>query len=444
MKHRAALCGLIGLTWPAAMALAQDAPPAAGSTQSPAGGYVTREEYDKLQAKLDAVIKEMGEMKKQQTTAQAETDSALDDLEKSVHQNAREVDKLHWGYNKFVLAGDGAVTYVNQQHADSTFEAGFAPLFLYELDKNILFEGALDISGSTDSSNNSSTTTDLTLANITFTLTDNLYVGGGLFAVPFGNYHPHFDPSWINPLPDDPLAFGDRALGPSSETGLFLGGATAVSADAKIEYNAYLTNGPNLYVDSADSAGSLNFDDYTDLNNGKAVGGRLGFLPIPWVDVGYSIQYSNPTPHGFNDSVYALLQCVDAQYKQDLEAIRGTLRLQGEWIWSNVSNATYDSTGADGFGPLNFNNNRNGGYALVSYRPSLVGNKVLKNFEFIARYDGVQVSKNAPGGGNENRWTFGVDYWISPSIVLKMAYEFDDRQVGDNQNAFYLQCGFGL
>lgn len=436
MKHTMAICGL--LAWPGAMAMAQETPAPAGSA-TPASGYVTREEYNKLQSKLDTAVQEMQQMKKDQTATNADVDKVIEDMQSDMAKNHRLVDDLHLGTTKFMLAGDGAVGFTSQRKSDSTFDAGFAPLFLFELDKNLLFEGALDIAGGTGPDDQSSTSIDLVLANLTYIVNDNLFVGGGLFAVPFGRYHTHFDPAWINKLPDDPLVFGDRAIAPSSETGFFAGGAVPIST-TKLEYNAYVTNGPNLNVSDPDQAGSLNFDDYTDLNNGKAIGGRLGFQPIPEVDFGYSVQWSNPTPRGFDHDIHALLQAVDAQYKAQIEGLQGTLEARAEWLWSNVDRATYDV----GDGPFSFNNNRNGGYVLVAYRPTMVDNKVLKNVEFVFRYDTISVSKNAPGGGDESRYTFGIDYWVTPSVVLKVAYQIDDKQVGPDQNVFFVQCGFGL
>ena len=440
MKHTMAICGL--LAWPGALAMAQETPapvPAAGGSGALASGYVTRDEYNKLQSKLDAAVLEMQQSKKDQTLTNADVDKTIEEMQADLAKNHRLVDDLHLGTTKFLVTGDGAVGFTSQRKSDSTFSAGFAPLFLFELDKKLLFEGALDIAGGTSPDDQSSTSVDLKLANLTYLVNDNLFIGGGLFAVPFGRYHTHFDPSWIDKLPDDPLVFGDRAIAPGSETGFFAGGSVPVST-TKVEYNAYVTNGPNLNVSSPDQAGSLNFDDYTDLNNGKAVGGRLGFLPTPEFDFGYSVQYSNPTPRGFDHDIHALLQGVDATYKAQVEALQGTLETRVEWVWSKVDKATYDV----GAGPFTFNNNRNGGYVLLAYRPTMVDNKVLKNLEFVFRYDKISVSQDAPGGGDESRYTFGVDYWLTPAVVLKVAYQVDEKQVGPDQNVFFVQCGFGL
>jgi hypothetical protein len=94
--------------------------------------------------------------------------------------------------------------------------------------------------------------------------------GGGLFTVPFGQYHNHFDPPWIDKFPNDPLAFD--AIAPVSEVGFFAKGAIP-SGTTRWTYDVYATNGPNLIASDPSAAGQLNFDDFTDLNNNKAAGG---------------------------------------------------------------------------------------------------------------------------------------------------------------------------
>ena len=82
-----------------------------------------------------------------------------------------------------------------------------------------------------------------------------------------------------------------------------------------------------------------------------------------------------------------------------------------------------------GFGPLNFSNYRDGGYAELAYRPTLSSNKVMRDLEFIFRYDLVRTPTQSPGGEHEQSYEFGVDYWLTPSWVLKVAYAVDHRKV---------------
>jgi hypothetical protein len=139
-----------------------------------------------------------------------------------------------------------------------------------------------------------------------------------------------------------------------------------------------------------------------------------------------------------------VLQAVHLNWRQDVDFLKGAIDFRTEWVWSQVDKATYDPDGSQGFGPISFNNNRNGGYVQLCYRPTKIDNKIIKNLEFVSRYDRLTSSHSAPGGDTEDRVTLGVDYWITPAVVFKTAYEFDQKQVGDNQNAFLVQVGFGL
>jgi hypothetical protein len=373
---------------------------------------------------------------------QAEVDQAIDDIEKEIKAVKNQTDFLRLGTTNLIIAGDASFDFVGQRHSPSTFSAGIAPLILYKLSDRLLIEGAADIGISTDTDNNSSTSFDLTIANATYLLNDYISVGAGLFVVPFGVFHNHYDPPWINKLPDEPLPFGDNGIAPSSEVGVFVQGAVPVPFGHKVTYAIYLTNGPNLVTDNADDhvPGTLNFDDFTDLNNNKAIGGRISYLPWRWMEVGYSIMSAQVDPPGFQ-SVNAVLQAVDFEYKRVHECIGGMIDFRAEWVWSDVGEATYHPAG---MAPLRFDNQRNGGYAQLSYRPTQTSIKVLRNIEPVVRYDRLEVPTSAPGGGWEQRWTFGLDYWVQPNVVLKIAYQLDDRQVGDDLDALMIELGIGL
>src|SRR5205085_2033775 len=92
----------------------------------------------------------------------------------------------------------------------------------------------------------------------------------------------------------------------------------------------------------------------------------------------------NPAKFG---SVRALLQAADVNWRQPVHALRGNLDVRAEWVWSEVGRATYDPSGALGFGPLTFGNTRDGGYLQVAYRPIELENQFLRNLEFVVRWD---------------------------------------------------------
>ena len=74
----------------------------------------------------------------------------------------------------------------------------------------------------------------------------------------------------------------------------------------------------------------------------------------------------------------------------------------------------------------------------------MVSNKIIRNLEAVVRWDRLDVPTQAPGGGFEERWTIGLDYWVMPNAVFKVAYQFDNKQVGESADALMVQFGVGL
>ena len=427
--------------------------------------FVSREEYEALlrdqralRAELQAMRQEREKEKAAQSTAASQAPSSSPpppssgvaggntDVDKAIQDIRRDVSQLQQfrpGFDQFLIAGDAQFTYSALRHNNSTFSAAISPLFLWRPADKLLVETAFDVNISTDpATQSSSTTVDLTIANASYEVNDYLLVGGGLFVVPFGVYHNHFDPPWINKFPDDPLAFSDGGVAPTSEVGLFARGAVPVGS-MKLTYDAYLTNGPSLITNDAGAAGALNFHDFTSLNGSKAAGGRIGIIPLPDLEAGYSIQVSQPNPSGFHRA-HALLQALDFNYRPQVTPLRGVIDLRGEYAWSNVSTETFDPTGALKFGPLRFKNQRSGGYIQLAYRPTMVDDKILRRLEFVGRYDFLLTPIDAPGGDREHRYTIGIDYWLAPNAVFKIAYEFDHKKIGQRQDGFLAQFGLGL
>ncbi len=420
-------------------------PSVAGAQESGESPYVSRREYDALQ-------KELEELKARLPSRDAAAESRgqpgetdrIQTLDRRVNEALSIAEGSGLGATKMLITGDAAAGFFAPRHAPDTFKAEFNPLLLWQLNDRLFFEGALELSlaGPDENGTNSSTDTELDSAYLTYLINDWAAVGAGKFTVPFTAYHNHLDPSWINKLPTDPLVYGDGGIAPDAGVGAFVTGATP-AAGPLFNYAVFLTNGPALITDDPGAAGSLNFDNYNDANYNKALGFRLGWLPLTGLEMGYSFEFSNPNPGGF-ETVHSTLHGLDLNYMAHVEAIRGQLTAQGAYVWSNLSAATYDPTGALGFGPLRFGNDRNGGYAELAYRPTDAFATVLKNLEFVARYDRLDIPSAAPGGGTEEQWTGGIDYWVTSRTVVKAAYTFDNRHEGDNQNLFALQFATGF
>ena len=125
-------------------------------------------------------------------------------------------------------------------------------------------------------------------------------------------------------------------------------------------------------------------------------------------------------------------------------ALKGIVNLKLQWVWSRVDQFSYDPDGTVG-GPFPFKNNRNGGYAQVAYRPSRLENRFIKNLESVVRYDMLNQARTQTGV-DERRLTLGLNYWLAPSAVLKVAYELDHQSGSnaDRHDAFLAQFAIGF
>ena len=373
-----------------------------------------------------------------------QVNQTLDELNAQVAAVKKEADRNRIGDTKFLLTGYGFASYTDRQTENSTFSAGFNPIFLWEISDRLLFEAEVEYELTTprnteDESGTSETETSLEYANMTYIINDYMTVGAGKFLLPLGIFNQWLHPAWINKLPDRPLPYDDEVgIVPEAGIGAFIRGAVPYGS-TKWNYALYIDNGPALITDDADEVGMMDFDNFDDNNHNKAVGGRVGFLPIPELEVGYSIQAAKVNPEDFQ-KVDALFQVVDFSYMKQIEWLRGTVDVRSEWAWSDVDDATYDTPD----GPLRFDNDRSAYYVQAAYRPTMVADKVLKNLEFVLRYDKLDVPDDAPGSSDEFRWTPGIDYWITPSAVVKVAYQFDETSGSEDRNAFLLQTAIGF
>jgi hypothetical protein len=425
-----------------------------------ADGYVTRKEYDELKAELLAMKKELDALKKEKTVApkreSSESPAVASTALKPEGPEGQVVDHSHkeitptvarpvaasldslLGTTKFLLAGWAEGMFEARNGEVSTFSASFNPIFLWELTPKLLFDGRLEIEPSGGGTN-----VNLVNAQISYLLNDYIALGAGEFFSPSNVFVERFEPQWINKLPDRPLAVYHGLL-PNISVGAQVRGGFPIGP-ARANYAFYVSNGPVLNTFDARSAGTLDFNSYTDNNDNKAVGGRVGFLPIPGVEVGYGFETSKPGFQGttFHD-LQALVQSVDLEVTRNSDLLKGRINLFAQYAWSHVDHAVYDPDGSLGFGPLAFTSKQDGGYAELAYRPTKVDVDFVRNLELIFRWDHLSRDPSGLGDPWETRWTFGLNYWLSPSTVLKAAYEWDKPSGEPNRNALFIQTAMGF
>jgi len=412
-------------------------------------GYVTRKEYEELKAQLLSMKKELEAIKKQGENAapkqhKTEDRSVVDAHKQVAPEAAPEVTipamqpEGLLGTTRFLLAGWADGMFEARNGNVSTFSASFDPIFLWELTPKILFDSRLEIDPSGGGTN-----VNLVNAQISYLLNDYIALGVGEFFSPSNVFVERFEPQWINKLPDRPLAIYHGVL-PNISVGAQVRGGFPIGP-TRANYAFYVSNGPVLNTFDASTAGTLDFNSYTDNNDNKAGGGRVGFLPIPGIEVGYGFETSKPGFQGTSFSrVQALVQSVDLEVTRNSDLLKGRINLFAQYAWSHVDHAVYDPDGSLGFGPLPLTAKQDGGYAELAYRPTKVDSDFLRNLEMIFRWDHLSRDPSGFGDPEETRWTLGLNYWLSPSTVLKAAYEWDQPNGEPNRNALLIQTAMGF
>jgi hypothetical protein len=424
---------------------------------SPDSDYVSRAEYDKLKAEHEAMKQELKALKEQigqlakgpmpapaatsaegkQVVTGAPPQAATDELRQEIDTLKTQVKETFPGSTKFLLAGYDTAGFTARSGEDTFFDAAFYAIFLWKFTDRLFFEGELEFEFE-----DRETTTNLEIAQASYLLNDYMTIGVGRFLNPTDYFVERQHMNWVNKLPDKPLAVYDGLL-PESELGAQLRGVIPLGP-TKLEYVAFVANAPGLITAPDDSSelGTLDFDNDANFGGHVAIGGHVGFIPIPQLEVGYGIQRSKVGPR--DHAVENLLQSADFNYVQDSILLKGLINFRAQWVWSHVGRFVYDPDGSQGFGPFTFNNNRNGGYAQLAYRPTHIDNDIIKNFEGVFRYDRFN-QQHTPVGFDEQRWTLGLNYWLTPSAVVKAAYEFDDKNGGArDQDAFMMQMAVGF
>jgi hypothetical protein len=360
----------------------------------------------------------------------------LDDL----REELRDVtEPLLPGVSNYELGGSAVVTYQDRDKVDSTFGATVAPILLWKPTDKLLLETQIEFSLSGEE-----TEVGLGQFQISYLVNDYVTLGAGRFLIPFGNFWERWHPPWINKLATMPLVY-ERGLTGESGLGVQVRGGFPIG-NAKMNYAAYYVNGPDFNSSTLRSAGTLGFENFRDNNNGKTFGGRVGFLPIPELELGYSFLTGRVGDSGSQfRGVDTFVHGVDLSYNREIEEIKGRVDFRAEAVWVDTDRAIF--TGP--FDPFTFDNKRNGWFVQGAYRPTLsdvtFGDGIaLKNLEFVVRYDQLRESGPGTRGADHDQLTLGVDYWIQPNIVWKVAYMRDDVRGDKDQDGLFMQFAVGF
>lgn len=433
--------------------------PASGPSPS-TGDYVTRAEYERLQRQLGALQGQLDALAGRLTVtadsagnaaaAQSDTvqhvETNVAELTGEVKGLRKTVADLRPGLTNNLVTGYAFAGFTRQIGGNSTFGAGLNPLLLWQTSDRLLFESELELEleeGATEVS--------LEYAHLTYLLNDYVTIGAGKFLTPFGIFRERLHPAWINKLPDAPPAFGHRGLIPPSTLGVQVRGGFQ-TGESKWNYTVFLGNGPRLNTGGMepDEAGMLHFDNDNNFSSSKMAGVRVGFLPIPEFEIGYSGLFAQmkDLEGTSKPGADADLHGFYLSYVRDSDKLKGLLDIKAEWMWSRVDRLTYDPDGMMGLGPLRYDNRRNGGYVQFAYRPTKASMISMRNFETVFRYDRLKLPSGAPENEDSWRYTFGLNYWLNAQTVLKASYQFGNvKEPGmetQSHDSLFLQAAMGF
>jgi hypothetical protein len=355
---------------------------------------------------------------------------------------------LAFGYSKIIGDSTTAANGAGRPSTPGGFYFGeFTPDFLLKLNDWIFLEAEIGITGDGSVSAGS-------FAQADFFVNDWLTIIAGRFVAPIGWFNERLNNPWVNKLPADAPGSGpllwEQVLPAMSLLGVQAQGSFYIGCSPlKFEYAAYISNGLNL---TPATAGSPNINElanlenmentFTFVTNDKAIGGRIGlWWPEQGLEAGLSGFCNNDyIAGGFEDAIS--LWAADFNYHK------------GNWDVRLEYGATYQQSG-------NFIGNnirRQGFYGQVAYRPRDLPNGFLQQLELIYRYSYVDfrginptaldlttfsTPMDVPVRRQQNE--FGVDYWFTPRLVFKVAYQINDEpgfHLHDNQLITELAWGW--
>ena len=367
--------------------------------------------------------------------ANEDTESRIANLESQIaalredvkSNNLDTLSKLHMtGFsNVDFIAGSG-------RKQDGFTAAEFTPIFHFQFSDRVLFEGELEA----ETTANGGTEIGLGYANINLILNDYMALVAGKFLSPIGQFRQNIHPSWINKMPTAPVGFGHGGAAPLSDLGVQLRGGIPLSGSMRANYALFTSNGPTLVVDGATGELELETEAASSNADGNFVyGGRVGFLPVPALELGLSgalgkvgvgQEVSNLTA-GEPDRDYTVLGA-DAVYNLD------TLQLRGEFIQQTVGSEA-GSTIADGAvtGELDFT----AWYAQAAYRVPDT------KWEGVARIGDLDTPN---ADANRSQWSVGVNYLFANNVIIKAAYTVDDYDYNaiNDDESFNVQLAYGF
>ncbi|GKS57409.1 hypothetical protein YTPLAS18_09360 [Nitrospira sp.] len=346
--------------------------------------------------------------------------------------------------------GNGTTNGFDQQR--------FVPFIYADITEHVKFASELEIEHGIREDATQGAEIGLEFAMIDYLVNEPFNIRAGIVLIPIGKFNLLHD-SPLNDLTDRPLV--DRFVIPTTmaETGAGFYGTFYPGRTSKLDYEFYVTTGPcGFNTDGSprmnEESGTRNSrqrkcpsDDGLDINNGKAVSGRLAFSPWLGAEVGGSGYFGNGSATSYNP---LSIMAVDWTFQ------RGPFELIGEAAWAyargNSRAITGNTFGAapgtllTGVNTLNPNAappQRMAGFYIQGnyhFMPKFLANWSPKRFgegstfTAVIRYDRVNLNMDNRGEseGNLEQISFGLNYRPIEDAVFKISYQYLPKSFNPN------------
>lgn len=327
----------------------------------------------------------------------------------------------------FHLAGYAAVGYTDAEHETGVFDtANFNPIFHFQYRDRVLWEAELEF----EIEEEGETEVNLEYTTIDFFLNDYLTFVGGKFLSPLGQFRQNLHPAWINKLPSAPPGFGHGGAAPLAEVGFQLRGGAPLGT-GRVNYALYAGNGPELEAEDGEIHGVLTEGFARDEDSDKVWGGRIGFLPLPRLEIGLSaaIGEAAVTEDGGMEVAGEPSRDYEALGVDFVYSLRGA-ELRGEYIRQDIGGAPMSVAPEGGDWET--------WYVQGAYRFA------RSQWESVLRY----TDFDSPiASQQQEQWTLGLNYLVLPNAIVKLAYEFNDNDndagAENGEDRWLLQLAYG-
>jgi len=352
---------------------------------------------------------------------------------------------------KTILGGYTDIEFIDQRGRESFFDQHrFVPFIYGEISDQIKVAAEIEFEHGGTDNNQGDGDVKIEFAVIDYELHEALNLRAGIILTPLGHFNLIHD-SPINDLTSRPLVA--RRIIPTtlSEAGAGFFGTFYPTELSKIDYEIYLVNGFEGFkdFDPATGDGDSNISQTgglrgargsqsNDINDNKAVVGRVAISPFLGAEVGFSGHIGDYDADGDNTlAIYAI----------DWTLQKGPFELLGEYAVANIER--------QGRVKL-FNDSRasedeiipgrmDGAYIQANFHffpewlrqtwPKLFGPESI--FTLVGRYDVIDMASSDSTVGDRDRWTVGTNFRPVEDTVFKLEYQINDGdRSSDRDNAF--------